>query len=237
MPRKILSLSDVELKMSADGGGSFVGYASTFNGIDSYNDMILPGAYAGIIAGIKAGSVRLPKMFVNHDSWSSIPLGKWTGLEEDDHGLLVHGELTPGNLQAGQIKAAMQHETIDGLSIGYSLKNTDYINKESDAGQIRIISNISRLAEISVVTWPADDDARIDLTSVKSALDEITSIKEFEDFLRDAGGFSKSLATAAASRAKRLFTRSDSGVIDLPSALPEDLAALIAENFKNSRTL
>lgn len=237
MPRKTLSLSNVELKMADNGSGSFVGYASTFNGVDSYDDMILPGAYSAIVAGIKSGTVRSPKMFVNHDSWSAIPVGKWPTLEEDSKGLIVHGELTPGNMQSDQIKAAMLHGTIDGLSIGYALKNTDYIMQDVDGGQIRVINNISRLAEVSIVTWPADDDARIDLTSVKSALDEITSIKEFEDFLRDAGGFSKSLATATASRAKRLFTRSDSGVIDVPSALPDDLAALIAENFKNSRTL
>lgn len=237
MLRKTLLLSDVCLKMADSAAGVFTGYASTFNGIDSYGDRIMPGAYSGIIAGIKAGTVRPPKMFVNHDSWSAIPPGKWPSLQEDEIGLFVGGELTPGNMQSDQLKAAMKHGTIDGLSIGYSLANTDYHTEEVGDTQIRVITNISRLAEISIVTWPADDDARIDLSSVKSALDEINSIKDFEDFLREAGGFSKSLATATASRAKRLFTRSESDVIDLQSALPDDLAALIAENLKNSRIL
>ena len=41
---KTLSLDDVELKTEGD-AGVFRGYASKFNGIDSYGDTILPGAY------------------------------------------------------------------------------------------------------------------------------------------------------------------------------------------------
>ena len=40
---KTLSLDDVELKTEGD-AGVFRGYASKFNGIDSYGDTILPGA-------------------------------------------------------------------------------------------------------------------------------------------------------------------------------------------------
>jgi hypothetical protein len=89
------------------------------------------------------------------------------------------------------------------------------------------------LVEVSIVTFPADDAARVDLSSVKSALDCITSIKEFEDFLREAAGFSKSLATATASRAKRIFAQSESDKL----ILPQDIQQLIADNLKNARTL
>jgi len=99
--------------------------------------------------------------------------------------------------------------------------------------QIRVIKNVSDLAEVSVVTFPADYAARVNLDSVKSALDGIESIKDFEDFLREAGGFSKSLATATASRAKRIFARSESETIELP----KDLQQIIAANLKTARTL
>ena len=138
-----------------------------------------------------------------------------------------------GKTDAQAVKAAMQHGTIDGLSIGYGLNRDDVEMVEKEDGMVRIIKNISELYEISIVTYPADDSARVDLSSVKNALDLVESIKDFEDFLREAGGFSKSLATATASRAKRLFSQSESE----NQKLPDELQRIIAANLQNSRTL
>lgn len=230
--RKQITLTDVELKFANNGGGTFSGYASVFGGVDSYSDTILPGAYKSVIDKIMNGSARMPKMFVNHRAWE-LPVGKWTSIKEDSKGLMMEGELTPGNPQAAIVKAAMQHGTVDGLSIGYMLReeDVDYIKGDNDE-RIRVIRNIIDLSEVSIVTYPADDAARVDLSSVKSALEQVNNIKDLEDFLREAGGFSKSLATATASRAKRLFAQSES-----EHKMPIELQLLIAENLKNARTL
>ena len=95
----------------------------------------------------------------------------------------------------------MLHGTIDGLSIGFRMKEGDY----EIEGANRTIKNITDLVEISVVTFPADDVARVDLTSVKSALEGITSIRDLEEFLRESGGFSKGLAQAVLTRSKQLY--------------------------------
>lgn len=232
LTHKSLSLNDCELKFAVSGAGTFSGYASVFGGVDSYNDTILPGAYKSVIERIRSGAARMPKMFVNHRSWE-LPVGKWVKISEDERGLFMEGELTPGNPQAALVKAALQHETVDGLSIGYSLRSDDVDYIDKDGVRIRVIKNISDLAEVSIVTFPADDAARVNLDSVKSALEGIESIKDFEDFLREAGGFSKSLATATASRAKRIFARSESETAELP----KDLQQLIAANLKTARTL
>lgn len=230
--RKQLLLTSVKLKFADTTTGKFGGYASVFGGIDSYNDTIMRGAYKSVIKAVMDGSARMPKMFVNHKSFE-VPIGKWTKMYEDEKGLYIEGELTPGNPEAAIVKAAMQHETIDGLSIGYMLKPDDVEFSDMDGKMVRVIKNVSNLSEVSVVTFPADDSARVDLTSVKSALDQINSIKELEDFLREAGGFSKSLATATASRAKRLFSQSESE----KSKLPDELQRIIAANLQSSRTL
>jgi len=232
MMKKNLVLDDVGLKFAKNDTGAFSGYASVFGGVDSYRDTIMPGAYKSVIDRIKAGSARMPKMFINHKSYE-LPVGKWLSMEEDDKGLFMFGELTPGMDEAKTVKAAMQHGTIDGLSIGYGLNNDDVEYEEEEYGRVRIIKNVSELYEISIVTYPADDAARVDLSSVKSVLDQVESIKDFEDFLREAGGFSKSLATATASRAKRLFSQSESE----KSKLPDELQRIIAANLQNSRTL
>lgn len=232
LKHKTLTLQNCSLKFAGDEAGTFGGYASVFGGVDSYKDTIMPGAYKSVIDRVQMGASRMPKMFINHRSWE-LPVGKWTKAYEDDKGLYMEGELTPGNPQAATVKAAMKHETVDGLSIGYTLKEDDVDYIEEDGDKIRVIKNISELAEVSIVTFPADDAARVDLSSVKSALDEIHSIKDLEDFLREAGGFSKSLATATASRAKRLFAQSESETIELP----QDLQQIIAANLKFARTL
>lgn len=199
--KKTLSLSDVDLKMEGE-TGKFSGYASVFGGVDSYGDTIIKGAFESSLRNGK------PKMFFNHE-WS-MPIGKWTKAKEDDHGLFVEGELTPGLVLSADVRAAMSHGTLDGLSIGGYIKKGDY--EETEGG--RIIRKLSSLMEISPVVFPADSSARIDLSSVKSMefaeqVEEIETIRDFERFLRDAGGLSKGLTEALVSRAKTIFVRGD----------------------------
>ena len=199
--KKTLQFDDVELKIEGD-TGKFSGYASVFGGVDSYGDTIIKGAFESTLRNGK------PKMFFNHE-WT-MPIGKWTKAKEDDKGLFVEGELTPGLALAADVRAAMKHGTLDGLSIGGFLKKGDY--EDTDGG--RIIRKWSQLAEVSPVVFPADGSARIDLASVKSyaeAVEQIETIREFESFLRDAGGFGKSAAQALTARAKELFTLRDAG--------------------------
>lgn len=198
--KKTLSLNDVQLKMQGD-TGKFSGYASVFDGIDSYGDTILKGAFT---ESLKSG---MPKMFYNHN-WD-MPIGKWHA-EEDSHGLLVEGELTPGLSLASDVRAGMKHGTIDGLSIGGYIKKDDW--KESDAGG-RIIHKWSRLVEVSPVVFPADGDAKIDLTTVKNIdfealLPECKTERDLERLLRDAG-LPKWEAMAIVSRAKVILSGRD----------------------------
>lgn len=202
LTHKTLSLSDCDIKM--DGGeGRFSGYASVFGGVDSYGDTIVKGAYEYTLK--KNGK---PKMFLQHDSWS-LPIGKWLVAKEDDHGLYVEGELTPGLAKAQDTYAALKHGTLDGLSIGYMLKSGDY--EELEDGK-RLIKRVSALVEVSPVVFPADGAARVDLASVKTAVDTIETIRDFERFLRDAGGLSKGLTEALVSRAKIVFAQGEPGI-------------------------
>ena len=216
--RKNISLSEMELKFVASGG--FKGYASVFGGVDSYNDTMMAGAYKEIIDRIQKGDAQMPKMFVNHRSYD-IPIGKWTYIEEDKKGLYMEGEFTKGNPQADIIKAAMQHGTVDGLSIGFMIGDYEMVEKENE--QLRIIKSIKELPEVSIVTYPADDNARVDLTTVKSALDNIGTVRDFEKFLREVAGFSNSLARETAKTARTIFAHlGDDETETLPNALKLD---------------
>lgn len=197
MERKMLAIVAAQIKVEGD-GGTFKGYASTFGNVDSYGDTIVKGAYAETLR-----VNGLPKMFFNHDTYA-VPIGKWVGAQEDDYGLLLTGEFTPGNAMAQEVRAALKHGTVDSLSIGYSLTKGDY----DDTSDGRIIRKVYRLRETSLVTFPADKFAVVDAASVKSFADEIEQVKTIRDFeylLRDAGGFSKGAAQALTARAKILF--------------------------------
>lgn len=220
MERKLLAIADVQFKIEGD-GGSFTGYASTFGNVDSYGDTIVKGAYAETL---KVNG--MPKMFFNHNSYA-VPIGKWVKAEEDDHGLLLTGEFTPGNQLAQEVRAALKHGTLDSMSIGYSLTKGDY---DETAGG-RTIRKVKRLAETSIVTFPADKFALVDPGSVKSAYtDEIAAvetIRDFEYFLRDAGSFSKGAAQALTARAKALF-----GARDAASEIEAKKAQEILDRIK-----
>jgi HK97 family phage prohead protease len=200
--RKTLSLSDVSLKMDGD-TGKFTGYASVFGGVDSYGDTIVKGAFA---ATLRANGK--PKMFFNHE-WG-MPIGKYTKASEDDHGLLVEGELTPGLSLSADVRAAMKHGTLDGLSIGGYVKKGDY--DETETG--RVIRRWSTLMEVSPVVFPADSAARINAASIKSIdfetlLPECETERDIEKLLRDSG-LGKWEAMAIVSRVKAIIGGRDS---------------------------
>ena len=57
------------------------------------------------------------------------------------------------------------------------------------------------LREVSIVTFAANERARVEAVKHILAAGELPTVREFEEFLRDAGGFSKTLAAAIASKA------------------------------------
>lgn len=83
---------------------------------------------------------------------------------------------------------------LGGLSMGFKTL------KQRFEGKARQLLKVA-LHEISLVTIPMNERTRI--LSVKDivASGGMPTVREFEDFLRDVGGFSKSLATTIASKA------------------------------------
>lgn len=223
MEHKSVTLAAAQFKLEGD-STTFTGYASTFGNVDQGGDTIVKGAYRDTL---KANG--LPKMFFNHES-HAVPIGKWVKAVEDDYGLLLTGEFTPGNTMAAEVKAALKHGTVDSMSIGYRLKAGDY--QETELG--RTIKKVDRLAEASIVTFPMDKFARVDLNSVKFSTEiaQVETIRDFEMFLRDAGQFSKGAAQALTARAKALFSLRDAGSND--KAKSEE-AAIIARIQQISR--
>jgi len=186
--RRLLQVGNAEIKADV-ATGRFEGYASVFGGVDSYGDTIEKGAFLRTLNDRD----RTVKMRWNH---FGPVIGKWLKMEEDDYGLKVEGELTPGHSVAQDVRASLQHGAIDGLSIGFFARGY-----REDEDKARTLTDIE-LVEISVVEEPADNAARI--SDVKAAIVEAESIREIEALLRDAAGFSRRDAAATISRIKAL---------------------------------
>lgn len=217
MERKLATLESLEFKFGDE--GRFEGYASMFNGTDSYGDTIVPGAYKKTIKR-KAGD-RPIRMRWNH---FGPVIGKWSEMYEDEKGLYVRGELTPGHSVAKDVYASMKHGAVSGMSIGYFPK----ASRELPEGgrELREIE----LVEISVVEDPADLGARI--TGMKSVINELETLKDVEGWLRDAVGLSRDDATALVSRVKSMSRRDG---VEQPTS--DNSAALIAALALHSHSL
>lgn len=175
--------------------GVIEGYASAWNVVDSYEEVVAPGAFKISLAKAKREK-RTVKMLYQHDSHQ--PIGVWDELTEDATGLRVKGRLLKDvSPKAAETYGLIREGALDELSIGYR-----EIETKKDPGQpgVLILKQLE-LREVSIVTFGAlGRAAHID--SVKSILagGDLPTVREFEDHLRDAG-FSKNLAAAIAGKA------------------------------------
>lgn len=188
--------------------GTFEGYGSVFHVEDDYKDVVVPGAFEKSLADWQAKE-KMPALLWQHQA--SEPIGVYEEMYEDAHGLFVRGRLLKDDVaQAGEAYALLKAGAISGLSIGYR-KIVDEYDRETG---ITILKELD-LWEVSAVTFPANDQARIE--NVKC----ITTRRDFELFLRESG-FSKSQATRIAGQG---FERRESAANDA------DLAKMIQENI------
>lgn len=187
-----------EFTLSAGEEGVIEGYASVFGGVDYYGDTIEPTAYDKVVS-----AKQMPAMLFGHNSYS-VPIGKWLEMSVDDKGLKVKGQLNLENTRGKEVYDAIKFGALSGLSVSFSVDEDGYEFKDKkDPWAGMNIKSISRLYEISVVSLPADDSARID--SVKSVdFEAIQSIKDLEDSLRDVG-CTRAMAKGFISTAKRVL--------------------------------
>lgn len=174
-----------DLTTMGDNTGEFVGYGAVFGNVDRGGDKILMGAFAKSI--IQKGAKGIKCLFQHN---TDEPIGIYTEIAEDANGLIVKGQLAMGTQRGKETYELMKMGAIDGLSIGYRVNPKGYTYE--DNGKVRVLSDLD-LMEISAVTFPMNPKATI--SAVKAAN---KTIREWENFLRDAGSLSHSESKAAA---------------------------------------
>ena len=205
----------IEIK-AVNEDGLFSGYASVFEEIDSYRDIVKRGAFEKTLAESESKGRAVPILW-QHDA--AKPIGVYTELKEDEHGLYVEGQLNMDVQQAREALSLLRQKALSGISIGY---NSVRYDTDVKSGVRRLYE--LKLYEASLVTFPACDGARV--TDVKTILADgnLPSLPEFEDFLCEAG-FSRSQAKAIAGNGLTKLIRREVGS-DEDEAIQRALAIL-----------
>ena len=181
--------------------GVFTGYGSVFDVLDSYKEIVVRGASAETMAAHKAKGT-MPAMLWQHRSGE--PMGVYLEMDEDAVGLRVRGQIAMKTQRGAEAYELLKMGAISGLSIGF-------VPREEAYDKVTGITTLKKvdLWELSLVTFPANDAARVQ--GVK-AVDGIITLRDAEDYLREAG-ISKGQALAFLSKIKSI-ARSESAADD-----------------------
>lgn len=164
------SAIDLDVKSIGD-DGSFEGLGAAFNNVDSYRDVIKPGAFKASLDARPADRVRL---LFQHDQ--AKPIGVFTDLHEDADGLVAKGRLILTTTAGREAYELLKAGAVDGLSIGFVTKKSSRGTLEGKS--VRFLEEID-LHEISIVTFPSNPRAtvsRIKSTGTFDAGDILTEI-------------------------------------------------------------
>lgn len=187
MDRKALTLP-FEFKANGD-SGEFSGYAAYYGNVDSYDDIIEPGAFKAFRT-TKEGRVRV---HYNHNI--DKVMGSAT-LRDDGKGLVAEGRLNAKVSYVRDVMELMKSGDIDEMSFAYDILDG---GSNVDDKNIRHLTGL-KVYEVSIVSIGANDKAQI------FDIKQVCNPRGFEKLLRDCGA-SRSDAVKATSQ---VFGKSDS---------------------------
>ena len=240
MERKIVPF---EVKATSGDGSTGEGIGNAFHLIDSYGEIVAPGAFTDTLAQFLAQGFMGG---VNHD-WDN-PIGRFTAAEEVAKGLKVAWAISD-TAHGRDVKTLLKDGVIKKLSIGFRTLGREILETAKDVADYwqkhnytptaedvaasqfgaRLLTKI-HLYEVSPVTVPANRDS--DITRVKAYKpDDFQKLSDVEDFLRDVAAFSHKDSKAFIARFRTLLR--DAGSTEEPTLTPEPTyAALKAEAMR-----
>lgn len=176
---KAVDLTQFKFDDASHGGnGGFTGYASTFGNVDSYGDIVRPGAYAECLSDF----VRDGWLAIGHE-WGVLGAGFFTDAKEDAHGLLVDAAFhstSDGQNARTVVRERLAAGKTVATSIGYRVPNGG--RTENDDGTFDLVK--IDLKEISIVPCPANALALV--TGAKSGARAGLPFAEHSDAVRAA---------------------------------------------------
>ena len=184
-----------ELK-NLNSAGIFSGYGSVYDVVDQGDDIVAAGAFADSLTSHNSKGT-MPALLWQHRTGD--PIGAYTRMSEDPRGLFVEGQLALKTQRGAEAYELLKMKAVSGLSIGFMTREDSYDQKTG----IRTVKKAD-LWEVSLVTFPMNDAARVD--QVK-AIPDFQSVSDVERFLRDAASLSKKEAATLTSKVVDMLRR------------------------------
>jgi HK97 family phage prohead protease len=149
-----LRTKDFAFKVKTAGDtGAIEGYASVFGVRDSYNEVVMPGAFADSLARhTREGSYPLMLWQHNPDE----PIGVWNEMADDGKGLYAKGQLLQGVRRADEALIMLKAGAVQGMSIGYREIDVNPADSTTPRQLVKL-----DLLEASIVSFPANRRARV----------------------------------------------------------------------------
>ena len=150
---RTFNVSDIEVR-NDDGKNVVVGYGAVFNSesndLGGFVEYIADGAFDGRLED----DVRF---LINHDG---LPLARTTNntlrLSVDERGLKYEADM-PDTTLANDLMTLLRNGTISQSSFAFTVEEDSWENV--DGRNIRTINKVSRLYDVSSVTYPAYNEA------------------------------------------------------------------------------
>lgn len=200
----------LEIKELTD-QGSFEGLASVYGNVDLGGDIVEPGAFKEYVL-TKDGSIRI---LDGHNTRAPIGKGKLT----DTHmGLAIKGQLNLQVARAREVHALMKDGIVDGLSIGYDILPGGAEVTEAGVRKLKAI----KLWEVSTTPFPMNQSA---LVSAVKEVERVSSVREVEDWLRDAVGLSRAQAKLHAGAVWKTLTGQRE--VDTPETIGDEVQQMV----------
>ena len=169
--------------------GTFGGYGSVYGVLDAGDDVIAPGAFSESVQKAQQSGL-MPALLWQHKA--SEPIGAYTLMREDDHGLYVEGRLALRTQRGLEAYELMRMHAVSGLSVGFQTKDDAFDAKTG----VRTIRK-GDLWEVSLVTFPMNNYARVHAVKSMHAIGDLAGA---ERYLREHLGLSRTQAKGFVAR-------------------------------------
>lgn len=168
----------VQIKAGPDDGlgeGQFTAYASVFGNVDSYGDVVIPGAFADDLKAWENSGNPIPLLFGHNMADPDYNIGHVLSAAEDDKGLLVTAQLDLENPKAMQTYRMLKGRRVNQMSFAYDVLEGGDAQREKADGAKESYYELRKLKlyEVSVVTIGANQETEV--LAVKTAADALLS--------------------------------------------------------------
>lgn len=158
--------------------GSFTAYASVFGNIDSYGEIVMPGAFKADLERWEAKGDPIPLLFGHNMSDPDFNIGHIVKAEEDDVGLKVHAQIDMESPKGPQVYRLLKSRRVSQMSFAFDvLSGAPSKRAKSDGDGEDNVYELHKLKlhEVSVVPLGANQET--DVLSVKSVTDLLAEVK------------------------------------------------------------